>query len=217
MNPFNPKSISTITVLFFLLYSFPLQAEPYRPLQSLLIETELQSTGNGSAQDQTIKYRVDLDTTTPKAQLLNFYAADSREQILCRFTFHEDGSTTWQKTTNSLPQDIQQPILVNPGFPLPVDILPVATQSELEQVYEVQTSSGGRTFKNSYTVTITEVDFDVVLEKGWLRVMRTPDTEFRLFTVSNAQEKILAKQLWPVGGDWWLYEESPFRKSWRID
>ena len=214
---FNYRVVFLIVLFSSLLFSVALHAAPYRPSQPVLLETELQSTESASTQHQTKHYRVELDAPTPNVQLLNFYTATSEGNLLCRFTFQDDGTTTWQKTDKGLPQPIRQALFLSPGFPLPVDILPVASQVEQTKNYEIQTTSGGRIFKNSYTVEISEVLLDSAMENGWIKKEVPLDTKFLLFSVTTTQQKIISKQLWPVGGEWWLYEETPFRKSWRID
>jgi hypothetical protein len=37
-----------------------------------------------------------------------------------------------------------------------------------------------------------------------------------MVAVSDEKGRPVVKQLWPAGGSWWLYEETPLRRSWLV-
>lgn len=216
MIPFIHRGIAILLLLFSLVVPESLRAEPYFPSQPLLILTQMQSIESGDAGDQTRQYTVASMPDASGVQFLNF-SSPSSNQLFCRISFHNDGSLSWQKTANSLPQALSQTIFLQPGFPLPVDILPVAKQPEAKKIYAIQTNSGGRAFKASYTVEKTEINIDTVRKNDWLKMNIPSDAALQLFTVTDAKQQVISIQLWPEQGEWWLYEETPFRKSWRIE
>jgi hypothetical protein len=38
-----------------------------------------------------------------------------------------------------------------------------------------------------------------------------------MVTVTDEKGRLVVRQLWPAGGAWWIYEETPLRRSWLID
>jgi hypothetical protein len=38
-----------------------------------------------------------------------------------------------------------------------------------------------------------------------------------MVTVTDEKGRLVVRQLWPAAGAWWLYEETPLRRSWLID
>jgi len=206
--------IQTFIVLF--LFIGIVKAQPFVVQTPLLIETEILSTESNSLQSKK-KYQAIIESGPKQQTFLTFYQASANKLPLCRLTSLADGSLTWQKTMRSKPLKVSEIIFLQPGFPIPVDILPVTLQEQAEITYETHTKTGGRTFLKSYTVVIAAINTETAEDNGWLKHPVPQGNRLRLFTVTDGQGRFISKQLWPVHGSWWFYEETPFRRSWRLE
>ncbi|MBU0484140.1 MAG: hypothetical protein KKB30_06465 [Proteobacteria bacterium] len=206
----------SVAVLFFalFLYSDVVEARPYLPALPLHIATEVQALTSGPALDK-IEYGVRAAMTGADQFTLDFYPLSQQDKTLCRLNFQAAGLLTWQRSMAETPQPASQPLFLQPGFPLPVDILPVGQEAAQEK-YEVKSSGGGRTFLKSYTVAVAEIAHETARQNGWLKVSLAPDALLHLYTVTDSNDNLVARQLWPAQADWWLFEETAFRRSWLI-
>lgn len=108
-------------------------------------------------------------------------------------------------------------IVLSWGFPVPYDYLSPFDDSINEAVVKKQ--AGGVTFSHMVTRDIRNIGIDEALSEN----MIDPNTantlcseRLRLITVER-NGNLVVRQLWPEGGSWWLYEETPNRKSWLVE
>ena len=102
------------------------------------------------------------------------------------------------------------------GYPVPCDMLPVY-QKEPEKEYVLYKKVAGATFAERYTVKIENVDAKTAQNNGWIKSDGNTDSlDFMTVSAYNSDKKPVVKQLWEKNSDWWLYEETPYRRSWRI-
>ncbi len=114
-------------------------------------------------------------------------------------------------------QTSDSPIFIAPGYPVPIDVLPV-TFTPGSVSYKFSSTAGGRRFTQQYTVTSSTMDMATALEKGWIKTTVCPqDATLSLLSVYKENNALVCRQLWCPGLSWWLYETTLFRESWYID
>ena len=106
-------------------------------------------------------------------------------------------------------------ILLVPGFPAPCDVLPVGAQDS-GTLYEEKAEAGGRVFSQRYRVSSAAVNIGEAKTMGWIRAEDPGRAGLVMVSVSDEQGRPVVKQLWPADGSWWLYEETPVRRSWLV-
>jgi hypothetical protein len=108
-------------------------------------------------------------------------------------------------------------LLLTPGFPAPCDILPVGAREE-GAVYHENIEAGGSVFSRSWRVSSALFSAADARAKGWIREGAPGPAELIMVTVSDDKGRLTVRQLWPAAGtgSWWLYEETPLRRSWLI-
>jgi hypothetical protein len=53
--------------------------------------------------------------------------------------------------------------------------------------------------------------------KGWLKYNKDVKGELRLIKAVNLRtDELMVQQLWADDGPWWIYEETPYRRSWQV-
>ena len=106
-------------------------------------------------------------------------------------------------------------LLVVPGFPAPCDILPV-TRNDADKIYVDKNEAGGRVFLQKYRIFRNEVSLETSRKNGWVKVNILNPVDLHMIRVVDELDHLVVKQLWTSGGSWWIYEETPFRRSWLI-
>jgi hypothetical protein len=51
---------------------------------------------------------------------------------------------------------------------------------------------------------------------GWIKGEAPGTSDLIMVTVTDVKGQRVVRQLWPSDGSWWLYEETPVRRSWLI-
>jgi hypothetical protein len=54
------------------------------------------------------------------------------------------------------------------------------------------------------------------LEKGWIREGLQIQSPLTMISVLDDDGRVVVRQLWPQGAEWWLYEENDVRRSWLL-
>ena len=107
-------------------------------------------------------------------------------------------------------------LLIDPGFPAPCDVLPLDQKMDVH-TYRVERSAGGRSFVTQYSVSRKPVSLKKATQKGWIKPQAAPPPEpLTEWTVVDAQGNIVERQIWSPNEKIWLYEETPYRRSWRL-
>lgn len=108
------------------------------------------------------------------------------------------------------------PIVLSEGFPIPYDVLSPHDDTIREAVIKKQ--AGGMTFSFRVTRETREISLNEAMSENMVNEEMARDLSgkaLRLITVRKGEE-FLVRQLWPDGASWWVYEETPVRKSWRV-
>jgi len=108
-------------------------------------------------------------------------------------------------------------IVLSEGFPVPYDYL-APDDMGLKQIV-IKKKAGGVVFSYQVEKEINDFSFDQALQEGMIKeeiknlVMRK---NLKWIEVKK-DGKLLVRQLWAEGLPWWVYEETPYRKSWLTD
>lgn len=210
----------------FFVYSIPLMflssgvgtaaASPYFPQHPVKIETQLFSEANNTTISTSVYHVAVSNDMHAEKELVFFKNRLADGKSLCRIKLNHDGTLSLKKTSKSKYVPILSDVYLLPGFPLPIDILPVESQKDSIAIHQVKTLSGQRTFLSTVTVSIEEVTVDDIDHKLWLKISLPSNTKLLIYTAKNSKNNILSTQVWPESGDWWIYEETPFRRSWLL-
>ena len=110
----------------------------------------------------------------------------------------------------------QSPVVLSQGFPVPFDEL-LPFDEHLTQANIVK-KAGSQTFSYKVTREITGISPSDAVSSGMVD-QKTAETlgvqDMRLITIRKAGA-LVVRQLWAEGEDFWLYEETPLRRSWRV-
>jgi hypothetical protein len=134
----------------------------------------------------------------------------------CKIQFEEgaDGIPQIRWTgAGGVVREGQNGMLLMGGFPVACDILPLHQEAS-EKTYSEKTKAGERTFVKSMTIRREDVSPQKARREGWIR--GDVDGGLLLFTAEDDDGELIVRQLWSETGSWWLYEETPFRQSWRV-
>lgn len=211
----------TICVLFFSF--FPAYGEipgkPYHPKQPITVVSESTVPGSISGEAAGIFWNIVPETCEDGSFCLGFYRPETGHPV-CRLVpagtnlglYLADGA----QFTHAVTAD---DLMMFPGFSVPCDILPVTTacSNADPDIIEIRRQAGERTFIEQFQVdciTVTRADAQA---QGWIREP-AGDAEtlvmIRVTSLRNGEN--VARQLWIPGGTWWLYEETPHRRSWQL-
>jgi hypothetical protein len=208
-----------LAVIGLLMLADECQAFPYRPAAALSILSEY-AAFNDSAPPHTQVWKVVPEVGPDGASILRFFLEASAKAVtVCELRIPSPGTAgeiQWKGTGKSGQQKSGAGILLLPGFPAPCDVLPVS-QGERGGAYGERIEAGGRVFSKSYRVSFAA--FNVVDAKAmsWIRVEDPGKAGLIMVTVTDEKGRPVVKQLWPADGSWWLYEETPLRRSWLIN
>lgn len=106
-------------------------------------------------------------------------------------------------------------LLLSDGFPVPYDYL--APFQDVPETVEIKKQAGGFVFKKTYQWHSESMDFNDALAGGHLSedmAEMYAGKRFHMISV-HKDETLVVRQLWPEKADWWVYEETPLRRSWR--
>ncbi len=106
-------------------------------------------------------------------------------------------------------------LLLVPGFPAPCDVLPIGRQDS-GRTYEERSEAGGRVFSRTYRISFAAFAVDEAKARGWIRAEDPGKAGLIMVALTDDRGRPVVMQLWPADGSWWLYEETPLRRSWLI-
>ena len=108
-------------------------------------------------------------------------------------------------------------IVLSWGFPVPYDYLAPFDDSISEAV--IKKEVGGAIFSCKVTREIQNIGIDEAFSENMIapNIAKTICLErLRLITIKR-NGNLVVRQLWPGDGSWWVYEETPHRKSWLVE
>jgi hypothetical protein len=206
-----------LTMIGLLTLAGECPAFPYRPSAALSILSEYAALRD-SAPRHTQVWKVVPEAGPAGASILRFFPEASAEAgALCVIVIPAPGAggeIRWEGTGKGGQKKSGAGILLLPGYPAPCDILPVGRGES--GAFEEKIEAGGRVFSRSYRVSFAPFSVDEGRERGWIRVEEPGKTGLIMVTVTDEGGRPVVKQLWPADGSWWLYEETPLRRSWLL-
>jgi hypothetical protein len=207
-----------LMVIGFLALAGECRAFSYRPAAALSILSEYAALKDSSPRHTQV-WKVVPEAGPGGASILRFFLEASAEAgALCELRIPAPGAggeIRWEGTGKSGQKKSGAGMLLLPGFPAPCDVLPVG-RGDNGGVYEERIEAGGRVFSKSYRISYASFNVDEAKAKGWIRVDEPVKSGLIMATVTDERGRPVVKQLWPAGGSWWLYEETPLRRSWLI-
>lgn len=200
-------------------------AMPYQPDRQVTIETEYAAASpSPSMPPRTWRIRA----TPGKGEVILAAYPAGTDIPFCTITLPDAGAPG--RIVLSEPRGRQERssdngLFVLPGHPAPVNILPVE-QAEAEKFYDEKRTAGGRVFVKRYRVFQEAVSEETALQKGWIPKdagtgiagQSRPETRpLRVVTVEDDSRTPVVRQVWREGDSWWIYEETPFKRSRRVE
>ncbi|MHB8773163.1 MAG: hypothetical protein ACYC7J_19380 [Syntrophales bacterium] len=190
----------------------------YRPAAPLSIVSEYAALNN-AAQPQTQVWRVLSEAGADGAATVRFFPeATPGAPAVCVLRLPALGSLgeiRWEGIGKSGEKTSPTGMLLLPGFPAPCDVLPIGGQEE-GRLYQEKSHAGGRTFSRSYRLSTRMSSVGEATSQGWLRGGEPAASGLIMVTVTDEKGNLVVRQLWPTDGAWWLYEETPLRRSWLV-
>jgi hypothetical protein len=217
--PLNVRKLAFLFLLLFLVLSYSrAYALPYRPENKIRILSNYLSSGDKSSEYAHV-WNMEPGSSPEGKYLLEFYPdSGSLSKPICRLKIARDGlikEIDFEAMEGGRGKTVKTGLLIITDFPVPCDMVPVS-QSDAQEVYKDRTEAGGRVFVRKYNVSYRRVDLQEARENGWLRPDLSESSSLNMVTVSDNKGHEVVKQLWPVDGTWWIYEETSLRKSWRV-
>lgn len=193
-------------------------AFPYRPAAALSIVSQYAALKN-PALPHTQIWKVVQEAAPDGAATLRFFLEAAPESgAVCELRIPPEGSAgeiLWEAMGKTAQKKSGTGILLVPGFPVPCDILPVG-QQDSGGVYQERIEAGGSVFSRSYRVSFAPVGIGEAKAAGFIRADKTGIPALTMVAVTDDRGRPVVRQLWPADGSWWLYEETPLRRSWLI-
>ena len=194
------------------------RAFPYRPAAAVSLLSEY-AASKDSAPPHTQVWKVVPEIGPDGASILRFFLEASAEAVpVCELRLPSPGAAgeiRWEGMGESGQKKSGAGILLVPGFPAPCDVLPVG-QGDRDGAYGERIEAGGRVFSKSYRVSFAAFNVADAKAMDWIRVEDPGKAGLIMVTVTDEKGRPVVKQLWPADGSWWLYEETPLRRSWLI-
>lgn len=207
-----------LAVIGLLMLAGECRAFPYRPAAALSILSEY-AAFKDSAPPKTQVWKVVPQVGSDGASILRFFLEASAEAVtVCELSLPSPGAAgdiQWKGMGQSGQKKSGAGILLLPGFPAPCDVLPVG-RGDRAGAYEERIEAGGRVFAKSYRVSFAAFSVADAKAMSWIRVEDPGKAGLIMVTVTAENGRPVVKQLWPADGSWWLYEETPLRRSWLI-
>ena len=208
-----------LAVIGLLMFADECRAFSYRPASALSLLSEYAAI-NDSAPPHTQVWKVVPEVGPDGGSVLRFLVEASAEAgAVCELRLPSPGTAgdiQWKGMGASGQRRHGVGMLLLPGFPAPCDVLPVG-QGDRGGTYGERIEAGGRVFSKSYRVSFTAFAVADAKAMGWIRGEDPGAAGLIMVAVTDEKGRPVVKQLWPADGPWWLYEETPLRRSWRIN
>jgi len=186
------------------------------PVQIVSVDAD---TAIDSAENRMTEWVVIPENNRSGETALNYYSSGN-DQRICRVIISATSPQIIWDNTKHVPHELSgQDILIVTGVNVPCDILPVSSGIEHQRVriFDIRRQVGGQIFVDRVQVEYISISTQDAIENGWIVDNAQPVDGLVLVKANNLRtNKLISMQLWIPGSDWWIYEESPVRKSWRI-
>ena len=136
---------------------------------------------------------------------------------LSTVTISKTGDIDWRGTIQKRSKKSSNGVMILPGHPLPCDIIP-PQGSTTGPTFADRVTAGGRVFVRQYHLSYHRVHRNEAVTEGWIKESTRPDySSLEMRTIVDDEGTLVVRQLWPEGAQWWVYEETPFRRSWLVE
>lgn len=191
----------------------------YRPTAAIRILSEYRASSHSTLPPARV-WQVVPESGADGSSTLRFYdQGGALTDAVCVLTLPPCGSAgpiIWTGIGKSDEKRSDTGFLLAPGFPAPSDLLPVS-EPDRGKIYQEKVTAGGRVFSRNYRMEWSRFNTDEAQAMGWIKADGPGASALILVTVSDEKGKPAVRQLWPIDGSWWLYEETPLRRSWLMD
>jgi len=208
------------SLLFFLLSlllpSGVTGADPYRPLSKIRVLSEY-AAANASQPPRNEIWAVNSEEPVDDGWELRFFLNEGESgKALCRVQLlpHANGRNIKYQVPG-MKERAYEDIMILSDFPAPCDVLPVNPDAE-DRIYTQRRTAGGARFVTQYRAVRENVALGEALEKGWIKEVVPIQSPLMMISILDDRGRTVVRQLWPQGGEWWLYEENDSRRSWLI-
>ena len=190
----------------------------YLPESPVTIETSLLVRENPGLPDTVKQITIQPGAMKASVKPLNFYLPE-QNQFIGTLNIGDSGAVEWTGTGcfSTTYQDTD--LLIVPGTAFPVDVLPVhaVLKADTPIEYAFSRTAGDQKFLQKIRVSATAVGLEEVRQSGWIRCEHCHLFNLYMIAATDARTgALIVKQLWCAEDDWWVYEETPLRHSWRI-
>jgi hypothetical protein len=194
-------------------------AEPYHPEKMVQIRSEisgLDEPGESRIENWNVTVRKNDDGSNS----LMFFM-EKAEQPIAQIRISPSGNgVQWEGENKGPDIMLRDGLLIAPGYPVPCDILPMSlllggTKEPL--TYDVKRTAGGVTRADQVRVEISPVKMEEAVQNGWVQQnFQTADSLWMVQAIDVRTNVMMVRQMWSSSGSWWLYEETPHRRSWQV-
>lgn len=172
-----------------------------------------------------IKIRKDDKTNT---KTFSYFKHGEKDQALCSVTIlrndRGDAHRIEWKGNASPPRESETATFIYPGYPAPCDIIAGGNPLEAPTEAKIKKRIGGRVFIETFTIERETIETIKAIENCWIdndsRASKQLHESFTLLSVYDADHEFVLRQLWPMAENqnsrWWIYEETPYRRSKRV-
>jgi len=210
---------ANVLAAIFLLTSPAWAVIPYQPVAPVEIMTAVTAEDASGTQPVFSRFIVGPAQKIAEAFKVGFFTPETGNPI-GSLHFLPSGVITWDGKGTTSKRFQADDLLILSGLSVPIDVLPVnrlISNKGEPAVYEFHRVTGDRTFVDRIQISVYSVTIDQARQSQWLRLEKDIPVDLKMVEAVEQQTGlIVVKQLWVPGSDWWLYEETPFRNSWRI-
>jgi len=198
----------------------------YQPDTPIEIVTALKTGEMPGSEPAPLRFTIGPAQNKSEATRVDFFKAEgqaagqSPEASKGCLKFYASGSeVSWEGPGSSGKQLQGANLFIIPGASIPMDVLPVNRMLSGSEpaAYEIRSRAGGRTFVDRIRISARFVNKAEARRNGWLQeAVAAPSGLHMVEAVDQQTGRLIVKQLWASGSAWWLYEETPFRRSWQL-
>lgn len=210
------------SVLFFTIFPVfgEMSAKPYQPAESITVVSESIVSGDISPGGlDGIFWRITPETYEDGSFCLGFYRAETDDPV-GRLVLAGANPGFYLADGARFSHVISASgLMLFPGFSVPCDLLPVngACGNVALDIIEVRRQAGEKTFVEQFQVDCIVVSSADAMAQGWIMEPIGDAQTLILIRATNLRSgENVVRQLWVPGDTWWRYEETPFRRSWRL-
>ena len=220
------RKVNLFTLIFGLFLFSPFMAFSfvYQPPAPLYVKTQaLPPTGETVKPSHRIWRIISKKGGEPQSMQVSFFAIESAPAF-CYINLSDAGRILDANLPGGAGNILQTPdFLFASGYPAPCDIFPrtmLASGSlEASESYKVRRDIGGERFADEICIRVLPVSIDEAADNGWIKeAAQEGVSSLRVVKAVNCRSgRLISLQVWPEGATWWIYEETPYRRSWQVE